>query len=81
NNYSPEIFHIVGPNSLSPFAAAKLIAKTFDLNEILIFPTTFQEYSLGKAKRSQYSEIKSKKNNFYKMRGLEEGLREIKKQI
>lgn len=74
NNYSPEVFHVVGASSHSPFAAAKLIAQTFRLDESLVKPTTFAQYSAGKAPRSQYSEIKSIKNTFYRMKTLEEGL-------
>lgn len=72
--FSPKIIHLVGANSISPFNAGKLIAKTFRLDESLIKPTTFAQYSKGKAKRSQYSEIKSKENTFYKMKTFEEGL-------
>jgi len=76
-NFTPEIFHIVGANSLSPYDAGKLIAKTFHLDTNLILPTTYEEYSKGKAKRSRYSEIKSKKNTFYRMKTFEEGLRQL----
>jgi len=78
NNYSPDIFHIVGADSLSPYGAGKLIAKIFHLDESLIQPTTYQDYFKNKAKRPRYSEIKSKKNNFYKMKTFEEGLTKIK---
>jgi dTDP-4-dehydrorhamnose reductase len=80
NNYSPEIYHVVGGDSLSPYDAGKLIAKTFNLNQSLIQPTTYEVYFKDRAKRPQYSEIKSKKNNFYKMKTFEEGLNEIRKQ-
>lgn len=73
-NYVPEIFHLVGENSMSPYDAGKQIAKTFHLNEDLIQPTTYQEYYKNKALRPQFSEIKSKKNNFYPMKSFEEGL-------
>lgn len=79
-NFSPEIYHIVGADSLSPFEAGKIIAKTFRLDESLIQPTTYEEYFKHKAKRPQWSKIKSKKNNFYKMKTFEEGLKMIKNQ-
>ncbi len=79
-HFSHSIFHLVGGDSMSPFEAGKLIAKTFGIDESLIQPTTFAEYSKDKAKRPQYSEIKSKNNTFYKMRSFEEGLEEIRKQ-
>lgn len=80
-NFKQDIYHIVGSDSLSPFVAGKLIAKTFNLDDSLIQPTTFQQYSINKAVRPKLSQIKSKKNNFYQMKTFEEGLNEIKKQI
>ncbi len=73
-NYTPEIFHLVGADSLSPYAACNLVAQTFTLDKKLIKPITYQKYFQGKAKRPQYSEIKSKKNNFYKMTNFATGL-------
>ncbi|MBI4009446.1 sugar nucleotide-binding protein [Candidatus Roizmanbacteria bacterium] len=81
NNFTPDVFHIVGENSMSPFDSGKIIAKTFRLDKHLISPTTFLEYSKGKALRPQFSDIRSKKNHFYKMRTFEEGLQEVLKQI
>lgn len=81
NNFSPKVFHIVGSDSLSPYDAGKLIAKNFNLNESLIQPTAYEEYFKNRAKRPQFSEIKSKKNNFYKMKTFEEGLTEVVKQL
>ncbi len=80
-SFTPEIYHIVGAKPLSPFEAGIVIAKTFNLNTELISSTTYKEYSKGKALRSQYSDIRSKKNNFYNMKMFAEGLLEIKKQI
>src|SRR3990167_5147497 len=73
-NYKPELYHVVGAESLSPFEVGKLIAKQFKLNEDLIKPISFAEYETDKAPRPQFSEIKSKKNNFYKMKSFNEGL-------
>jgi dTDP-4-dehydrorhamnose reductase len=81
NDFSPRIIHLVGADSLSPYEAGKLIAKTFDLDKTLIKPTTFAEYFKNKAKRPQYSEIKSKHNTFYKMKTFEKGLAEVKNQL
>lgn len=80
-DFSLGIIHLVGANSISPFNGGKLIAKKFQCDESLIQPTTFAEYSKDKAKRSQYSEIKSKNNTFYKMKTFEEGLAEVAKQL
>ncbi len=77
NHYAPETFHIVGPESLSPYKAAKLICRTFGKDESLIRETTFEEYARGKAPRSQFSVIKSKKNNFYPMKTFEQGLTDL----
>ncbi len=80
-DFSRGIIHLVGADSMSPFDAGKFIAKKFQCDESLIQPTTFVQYSKDKAKRSQYSEIKSKNNTFYKMKTFEEGLTEIRKQL
>lgn len=80
-NFSPGVFHLVGEDSLSPFDAGKLVAKTFRLDESFIKPTTFSEYFKNKAKRPQHSEIKSKNNTFYKMKTFERGLAEVKNQL
>jgi dTDP-4-dehydrorhamnose reductase len=80
NNFSPEVFHLVGSESLSPYEAAKMIARKFNLNEELIQSTTYAEFFAGKAQRPQYSEIKSVKNTFHHMKSFEEGLDEIVRQ-
>ena len=76
-NFSGGVYHINGADSLSPYDAGKLIAKTYGLDHTLITPTTYEKYFQGKAFRSQYSDMKSKKNNFYKMRSFGEGLQFI----
>lgn len=76
-NFTPDVYHIVGSSSMSPFDAGKLIAQTFGLDGHLIQPTTFDEYFAGKAQPPRYSEIKSKKNTFQSMKSFEEGLREL----
>ncbi|OGK17876.1 hypothetical protein A2866_00470 [Candidatus Roizmanbacteria bacterium RIFCSPHIGHO2_01_FULL_39_8] len=80
-HFSPQIFHVVGQDSFSPFTIGKMIARTFHLDESLIIPTTFSQYSEGKAQRSQYSDIRSKKNNFHKMKKFQDGLDEVAKQL
>lgn len=74
NHYTPEIFHLIGSDSLSPFQAAQSIASAFQLNKNLIKPISFSEYSINKALRPQYSTILSRKNNFYRMKSFKEGL-------
>lgn len=80
-HFSPQIFHVVGQDSFSPFTIGKMIARTFYLDEGLITPTTFSEYSEGKAQRSQYSDICSKKNDFHKMKKFQDGLDKVAKQL
>ena len=81
NNYKPEIYHLVGSQSISPYEAAVKVAETFNLDKSLIGKTTYEEYIKGKAQLPQFANIKSKKNNFYQMKTFEQGLEEIKKQL
>lgn len=74
NNFSPEIYHVVGSRSISPFEAGKLIAQKFQLDETLILPINYAEYYQDKAKRPQYSEIKTQKD-LPKMCSFEDGLK------
>jgi len=81
-NFTPEIYHLVGSSSLSPYDAVQLIAKKFKLNNELIKTTSFSNYYKEYASiRPQYSTIKSNKNNFYKMKTFEQGLDEVVKQL
>lgn len=81
NNFSNDIFHLVGSKSLSPYEAALTIARLFKLDERLISTTTYEEYIKLKPGLPQYSDIRSKKNNFYQMNDFETGLKIIKKQL
>ncbi len=78
NHFSPEIFHIVGSKSYSPHEVGKMIVEHYDLPDWLIQPTTFEEYSKGKAPRPQYAETRSIKNTFQKMRSFGEGIQGTK---
>ena len=42
NNHSPETYHLVGGNSLSPYDAAVLTADKFNLDKSLIGKTTYE---------------------------------------
>jgi len=79
NNYSPEIYHLVGANSLSPYESGLAIINAFKLDKNLIRRTTADEYFQGKAPRPTNAVIKSKKNNFWKMKSFQEGLLAILK--
>jgi len=81
NNYSQEVFHLVGSKALSPYDAAIQVAEKFNLDKSLIGKTTYKEYIKNKPGLPKLVDIRSKKNNFWKMRSFEEGLLEIKSQI
>lgn len=81
NNFSNDIFHLVGSQSLSPYQAALTVANIFNLDKNLISTTNFEEYIKLKPGLPQFSEIKSKKNNFLKMNDFKTGLEIIKKQL
>lgn len=80
-NHSNEIFHIVGEDSLSAYEAILNICDVFNLDKRLVEKTTFDQFYQGKAKRPKKGIIKSKKNNFYKMKKFREGLLAVKKQL
>ncbi len=77
NNFTPDIYHLVGPQALSPYECGIAVAKHFGLDKSLIKKTSYDEYEKDKAPRPQYSEIKSIKNNFQPMRPLSEGLKSL----
>lgn len=81
NHFTPEIFHLTGGKAISPYEAALLIAEKFHLDKSLIGKTTYQQYIKNKPRTPQYSDIRSKKNNFWKMKTFEEGLTEVAKQL
>lgn len=76
-HYSPEIYHLVGRNCLSPYEAGMIIAKICKLNSSLITGTTYSKYFDGRAKRPQFAKITSIKNTFTQMKSFEEGLQII----
>lgn len=77
------IYHVVGSQFLTPFDAAILIAKIFNLNQSLISKTTREEYFKNRATRPLYLGIKNDKIEKLgvEMKTFEEGLKEIKKQL
>lgn len=82
-NTSQGIFHAVGSQSLTPYDAALLIAKTFDLDQNLISKTTREEFFKDRAQRPFQLALKNDKitESGVRMKTFEEGLREVKKQI
>jgi dTDP-4-dehydrorhamnose reductase len=81
NNYTSELFHLVGNDSLSPYDACLMVAQKFNLDKSNVTKSTYEEYVKGKAALPKLADIRSKKNNFWKMKTFEEGLEEIKKQL
>ncbi len=77
-NFTPEIFHLVGSKSYRPYDLARIIAKKFSLDESLVKPISFEKFFEGRAPRPQWNEVKSKKNNFFRMRSFEETMEVIK---
>jgi len=77
------IFHAVGSESLTPYDAAILIAKHFNLDQKLIVKTTRAEFFKNRAPRPFHLALKNDKIRGLgvRMRGFEEGLRELKSQM
>ncbi|MFO0703273.1 MAG: NAD(P)-dependent oxidoreductase [Patescibacteria group bacterium] len=76
-NYSKEVFHLVGSDSMSPYEAGIRIAKHYKLDDKLIKPVSYDEYFKNKAQRPQYAKIVVTKNIGLKMKTLEEGLKDM----
>lgn len=77
------IFHMVGGQSVTPYDAALIIAKNFGFDTSLMNKTTRENYFKDRAKRSFKLALKNDKIEKLgvKMRGFEEGILEIKKQL
>lgn len=76
-NYSKDIFHLVGSDNISPYDAGIKIAKYYKLDEKLIKPVLYDEYFKGKAARPQYAKIVNTKYVGVRMKSFEEGLKEM----
>lgn len=77
------IFHVVGSQSITPYAAALKIAEIFDLDSSLITKTTRREYFTGKAPRPFCLNLKNDKIGKLgiEMSTFDKGLSEIKNQM
>ncbi len=75
------LFHVVGSSSLSPYEAARTIAKVWELPDHLIRKITFREFFKDRAPVPQYAALSNNKIRMLgvRMRTFEEGLREIKR--
>jgi dTDP-4-dehydrorhamnose reductase len=74
NHYDKKIYHLVGSQSVTPYELAELICERWNFDKKLLKPTTWKEYSVGKAPRPQYSTVISKYNTFHKMKSVKEAL-------
>lgn len=59
DHFQPKIYHLSGPDYLSPYQAAIKIAQVFNLDQNLIKPTTSLQYFSQKAKRPKNNKITS----------------------
>lgn len=80
-NFSYNIYNIVGADSLSPYEMIMKTCEVFNLDKNLVSKTTYEEFYKGKALRPKNSIIKTNNNDFYKMKTFSEGLAEMKNQI
>jgi dTDP-4-dehydrorhamnose reductase len=76
------LFHVVGNDSLSPYAAFKTIANIYNLDDSLIAPTTLNEYFKNKAPRPLHACLKNVKITRYGilMSDFKNGVTSVKKQ-
>jgi len=82
-NNSQGIFHAVGGQALTPYEAAVLIAKEFDLDASLISETTRAEFFKDRAPRPFKVVLKNDKIGRLgvEMKSFEEGLVQVKSQL
>ena len=77
------IYHAVGKDGITPYEAALKIAEVFDLDQSLVAATTREEFFKDRAPRPFNLKLRNVKIEQLgvKMKGFEEGLLEIKKQM
>ena len=76
------IYHVVGSQSLSPYDAAKTLARLYGFDEACVKPTTFKEYFVGRAPVPQYASLTNAKIRALgvPMHGFKEGIAEMRLQ-
>ena len=81
-NNSQGIFHVAGSQSLTPYAAALLIAETFNFDKDLISKTTGKEFFKDRAQRPFQLTLRNDKilKLGVRMRTFKEGLEEVLRQ-
>ncbi len=77
-NFDPQVYHIVGADSLSGFEVIKAIGEVFDIDTKEIGTTTYEEFYKNKAARPKSNIIKSRHNTFYPMKSFRDGLKDLK---
>lgn len=79
------IFHVVGANNLSDYQIAVQVARTFDLDETQVKPTSLEDYLKTAPRPYQKnlttSNTKLKRELGVSMRSLDEALLEMKRQL
>lgn len=80
-SFQPQIYHLVGGDSLSPYDSFETIANVFNLDKGLISKTTYNDFFQNKAKRPKLGKTISIKNTFQKMKSFREALIEISASI
>lgn len=77
------IYHVVGSDALSPFDAAKTVARTFGFEESLVAPAAFTSYFASRAPRPFRAALKNDKITKFgvRMATFREGLKEIARQL
>lgn len=73
-NFKPEIYHLVGSKSYTPYKIGLLIAKKLNIKHDQVDKISYETYSKNKTPRPKYSIILTSKNNFQKMHCLEDFL-------
>jgi len=76
------IFHVVGSQALSPFAASQKIAKTYDYDQSLVSVTTFSKFFKDRAPRPFFAVLKNDKISkcSIHMSTFREGVAKVKQQ-
>lgn len=79
DNKACGIYHVVGSQCLTPYEAARKIARTFGYPASLVSQTSFKNFFAGRAPRPFYACLKNDKIGELgiRMHTLDEGLREI----
>ena len=73
-HFSPEIYHIIGADSVSGYDIMTTICDVFGYDRSLISETTYDAFYKNRALRPKKSIMRSKKNSFYSMKTFEQGL-------